>query len=91
MSLRGITGSYEGFEFKDRPSHLYNICLASDSHLPDLQNTIFEGRELYDSQTEDYFKGVIEAIYNSASYKIGNTLVKSLKGILSLFKIRQVR
>ncbi|HLP12580.1 MAG TPA: class I SAM-dependent methyltransferase [Flavobacteriales bacterium] len=84
LGLDAYTGNFNQLESR-KPSHIYNICIASSQPLPSINHSIFEGTQVY-LRIEDYFTGKINDVYNSTSYKIGNAVVMPLKKITAIFK-----
>lgn len=80
------------------PTPTYHICIASDSPIPNLGASFFDGRDLLDKmESELYSKGeqieslqkrienqsIVETnLLNSLSYRLGNFILKPFKTVL---------
>lgn len=79
------SGNYTQITEKKKLTHTFCLCIASDNTIVKLDNSIFYGNNLY-YKAEDAYNDRINAVYNSTSYKIGNTFVEPVKKLLSIFK-----
>jgi ubiquinone/menaquinone biosynthesis C-methylase UbiE len=68
---------------------LYLIAIASDDTLVEQKSTIFDGSDIIATEVKnqlDNFKGQINQIYSSNSYKIGHLILSPFKFIKNKFK-----
>lgn len=72
--LSCFTGDFNEINKFPLPSHLYNLAIASDSDLNDMEISFFEGKDLY-FKIEDFYREKMKSIYDSKSYRFGNFFV----------------
>ena len=76
------TGDYSNIQTDNAENRLYCIALASDTMLPSINNSLFNGRSVFAEAVSEKEKMVT----NTLTYKLGHMILYPAKLLRKLFK-----
>lgn len=80
--LKMYTGDYSNIQTDNTENRLYCIALASDTMLPSINNSLFNGRSVFAEAVSEKEKMVT----NTLTYKLGHMILYPAKLLRKLFK-----
>lgn len=76
-SFKEYSGNYESIKGTEGFSPLYNLCIASDNELPNINASLFDGKAMYSYQTtlavNNAVNAVRESLHNEIEHAVKNT------------------
>ncbi len=80
--FKSYTGNFTGVSEDKNENNLYCIAIASDQELPQLSNSLFNGRSVFAEAVTEKEQQVIKSL----PYKLGNAILYPAKLLRNIFK-----